>query len=218
MNTIELIKYLSPVAVLTIIWKVVEFYKNQQSKKNQVLRGEKMKVFNELHLVLLELKKNLKKVVFEINNSGGVELKNWLDSFPNENKITEIVYSEDSLDIKLKNLSLFKGKLSKEFKVLIGILSSQNKRLKKTGVNMKELSVEIGNIPMIGILTKTDFKSNLYRLSKLVNDVQYSLENGLYYHKNGLFDVKEFDQKLKKINTIIHTLEESMRNDLKQLL
>ena len=195
----EFLKYISPIAILTSIWGIFQFYEKRKYERNEKRRTEKIGVLKDFHSVLNNLKINL--IDFQLE--------------------TEIIFS------LIKDSALGFHKLQKDFSEVennerFEMLKTESKNLSNSSSDLKEKS-EIEFKRLSEFLKNSLLELNSVSLLNIVVDKKLNegISNLTNEIKNIIVQLKTnkqkvpFNESIKGIIKKIYWIEKLMVNELK---
>lgn len=188
----EIIKYLSPVAILGLIWAIIQFYQKRRDDRRESVRKEKLIVYNAIHSVLRDIEFELiqfmsssKIPMFNVEKEikSGKEIIASMDKMvSNIKKEMEIQKNQegfnekaiDKLDIELENTKVDIDE------IIIKLEEVTNKNVEEITpifqnliLSLKTKMEEINRIPILILPKKNVLESIIFDLT---NEITALLE------------------------------------------
>ena len=201
----EIIKYLSPVAFLTIVWAVVQFYQKRKDERRDKKRDAKLIVYNAIY-------KSIKEIEFEmfkfISNSRipmlnvKEEVASFNDLLENLSEKNEILKKEIKAIKKNKNninveFNEFESDWKANKKMLDDIILKKEQALNK---NVDEISPifdslistleskieEINKISLLILPEKEKLEKRIFELSHKISTTIETCKTNKHIDENGI--------------------------------
>lgn len=227
----EWIKYLSPVAVLTIIWGIFQFYQNRKDEKDEKRRDEKLLIYNSLYSALGSL--NFKIIQFITNSRTSlILLKKEIYSI-NElvknlgERITDLEHKIDALKNKSNNdpekINELQNEWNKNKALLREITLEQVKvdnTTKHNGLSeqliftIKTKLEEINTLPILVIPKKMKVMNSIFSLTSQINLVLEKYNSKQHMDDAGLITL-DFINLLEEVLKSSNSLQNKIGEDIK---
>lgn len=99
---IELIKYISPVALLTIFWTIFQHYQKRADERKMTIKTQKLSIYNSIHLALNEIEFAILNFM-STSRVSMIKVNHDLEKLNSMN--TELGEKIKQLEVKLQKLS-----------------------------------------------------------------------------------------------------------------
>ena len=224
--TIEILKYLSPVALLVLIWSIIQYYDKKKSDKSELRRKEKIESCKNLQLQIGVIRYSLFVPHTEISKSAKV-LANKLSYFENETKKDILKLDELNLKIHENSLSVSdkktvekeqdniiescKIRMEESRKFLSNESSSLKENLSKLPETINTNLEELNRIPIIGM---NKIKSQILTLTLNLKKTNNAILTEDAYVNNGGLEEKFTNDILSSIE-LINEIESNIYIELK---
>jgi len=232
----EVVKYLSPVALLAIIWAIVQFYQIRADKKREKDRNEKVEVYASIHSILGDIEFKVFKFIWSSN----VPLKNAVESFIKMNKSLQIFSEElSSFESEISLTEQMKNPNEKNVEEIRRKIDCKKNKLDKLDFKTSEISKQsvieldrlfleltltletriedLNKVPLLLMKNKNSLKIAIF---KLTNDINTILEN--FYSKKQIdgygFAKSEYLDQIKNIFYSIIKIKTIIDQDLNKII
>lgn len=195
----EFLKYISPVAVLTSIWGIFQFYEKRKYERNEKRRNEKLEVIKNFHTILNNIKINLLDYELEI------EIK--------LNLLKDKIFELDKIGKKFEEVTDFKelDKLSSKSKASSKSASELTKQseteLNRLSKSLKNNLFELNNVSLLNIVIESKLKEEISNLSDQIKSIIIQIETNKRE--------APFNDKVRETLKNIYLIEKSIVSELK---
>lgn len=195
----EFLKYISPIAILTSIWGIFQFYEKRKYERDEKRRTEKIIVIKDFHSILNNLKVNLinfqleAEIIFNLLTDKAIEFNRLSKDFSkvdNNEKFEALKAESQTLSNSSSDL---KEKSEIEFKKLSEFL--------------KDSLLEINNVNLLNIIVDK-------KLNEGINNLTDEIKNILVQVRTNKRKIP-FNESINGINKKIYWVEKLMVNEIK---
>lgn len=195
----EFLKYISPIAILTSIWGIFQFYERRKYERDEKRRTEKIIVIKDFHSILNNLKVNLinfqleAEIIFNLLTDKAIEFNRLSKDFSkvdNNEKFEALKAESQTLSNSSSDL---KEKSEIEFKKLSEFL--------------KDSLLEINNVNLLNIIVDK-------KLNEGINNLTDEIKNILVQVRTNKRKIP-FNESINGINKKIYWVEKLMVNEIK---
>lgn len=197
----DLIKYLSPIALLTLIWAIFQFYQKRKDEK----KDKKLVIYNSIHLILKDI--NFELIKFMSNsrvpmlNTGEEvnlmkqslkELETQVESFQNEINLIENKIkpsSEDITNLQNKNNNHIKvlKSINLKNKQIVNLSRDELNQVYKNFISTLESKIEeLNKVSLLNIPNKSKLSLAILELTGEINSTREFFYTKKHLDKNGV--------------------------------
>ncbi|SFI55717.1 hypothetical protein [Olleya namhaensis] len=223
---IEILKYLSPVALLVLIWSIIQYFDKKKSDKSEIRRKEKIESCKNLQQRIGVIRYSLFEPHTEISKSAKI-LANKLTFYENETEKDILKIDELNLKINENSLSALdkktakkeqdiliescKNRVEESRRFLLNESSSLKENLSKLPETINTNLEELNRIPIIGMnKIQSQILTLTLNLKKINNDI---LTEDAYASNGGLEE--EFTNDILGSIDLINEIELNIYTELK---
>tara|TARA_R110001592_G_scaffold179376_1_gene420965 strand:- start:92 stop:685 length:594 start_codon:yes stop_codon:yes gene_type:complete len=195
----EFLKYISPIAILTSIWGIFQFYEKRKYERDEKRRTEKIIVIKNFHSILNNLKVNLinfqleAEIIFNLLTDKAIEFNRLSKDFNKVNNNEKF----EALKAESQTLSNSSSDLKEKSEI----------EFKKLSEFLKDSLLEINNVNLLNIIVDK-------KLNEGINNLTDEIKNILVQVRTNKRKIP-FNESINGINKKIYWVEKLMVNEIK---
>jgi hypothetical protein len=195
----EFLKYISPIAILTSVWGIFQFYEKRKYERNEKRRIERFDVIKDFHSIINNLKTNLidfeleTEIIFKLLKDKAFEFNKMSKDFKEVKDFNEL----NELKVESQALSISASELTEKSEI----------EIKKLSTFLKSSLLELNNVNLLNIVVDKKLNEGISNLSNKIKDVVVQVET----------DKRKapFNDSIIEITKSVYWIEKLMVNELK---